>query len=246
MPEESSLTVVNTVSSEDKIRVVSSEGMSYSIEVSNLKNSLSVDDLSSKVLELETKADTNEVDHIDMLSKLDALESAVGEETVSGGVVTNSGLFERISAIRSDLAALDFEVTQLINNEDNVTSEDVISALGYAPLPTNGGVLEGYTKKLTTLTGTSTTVDLLLGNIFTQTLSGDTTYTITNAVNGQAHSFTLIITQTDIVRTITFPASVKWQGGEIPDMNTVNKTYILTFMTVDGGATWLGMFEGEF
>ena len=101
-------------------------------------------------------------------------------------------------------------------------------------MPISGGVLENYREKLVTLSGTSTAIDLSLGNVFTHTLTDNTTYSITNAVSGQAHSFTLIITQTETVRTITFPASVKWQGGEIPDMTTASKTYILTFMTVDG------------
>jgi hypothetical protein len=113
-------------------------------------------------------------------------------------------------------------------------------------MPISGGVLENYREKLVTLTGTTPTIDLSLGNVFTHNLTGNTTYTISNAVSGQAHSFTLIITQTSTVRTLTFPASVKWQGGEIPDMTTASKTYILTFMTVDGGANWLGMFGGEF
>ena len=113
-------------------------------------------------------------------------------------------------------------------------------------MPISGGVLENYREKLVTLSGTSTAINLSLRNVFTHTLTGNTTYSITNAVNSQAHSFTLIITQTSTVRTLTFPASVKWQGGEIPDLSTANKTYILTFMTIDGGTTWLGMFGGEF
>jgi len=112
-------------------------------------------------------------------------------------------------------------------------------------MPISGGVLENYREKLVTLSGTSTTINLNNGNVFTHTLSGDTAYSISNA-QSQAHSFTLIITQTETVRTITFPASVKWQGGEIPDLTTASKTYILTFMTVDGGTNWLGMFGGEF
>ena len=110
----------------------------------------------------------------------------------------------------------------------------------------SGRILESYSEKLVTLSGTATTINLSLGNVFTHTLSGNTTYSITNAVSGQAHSFTLIITQGSTVRTLTFPSSVKWQGGEIPDMTTASKTYVLTFMTVDGGTTWLGMFGGEF
>ena len=110
----------------------------------------------------------------------------------------------------------------------------------------SGGVLENYREKLVTLSGTSTTINLSLSNVFAHTLSGNTTYSISNAVNLQAHSFTLIITQTETVRTLTFPASVKWQDGEIPDMTTASKTYVLTFVTINGGTTWLGMFGGEF
>jgi hypothetical protein len=113
-------------------------------------------------------------------------------------------------------------------------------------MPISGGVLENYREKLVTLSGTSTTINLNNGNVFTHTLSGNTTCSITNAVNGQAHSFTLIITQTETVRTITFPASVKWQGGEIPDLSGASKTYVLTFLSIDGGTTWFGMFGGEF
>jgi hypothetical protein len=113
-------------------------------------------------------------------------------------------------------------------------------------MPISGGVLENYREKLVTLSGTSTTINLSLGNVFTHSLTGNTTYSISNAVSGQAHSFTLIINMGSTVRTLTFPASVKWQGGEIPDMTTASKTYVLTFMTVDGGTTWLGMFGGEF
>ena len=113
-------------------------------------------------------------------------------------------------------------------------------------MPKSGGVLENYREKLVALSGTSTSINLSLGNIFTHTLTGNTTYSITNVVSGQAHSFTLIITQTATARTITFPASVKWQGGEIPDLSTASKTYVLTFMTINGGTTWLGMFGGEF
>ena len=48
------------------------------------------------------------------------------------------------------------------------------------------------------------------------------------------------------VRTLTFPASVKWQDGEVPEMTEANKTYILTFMTINSGTTWFGMEGGSF
>jgi len=107
----------------------------------------------------------------------------------------------------------------------------------------SGGTLENYTEKIVATTGV---IDLSLGNVFTQTLSANTTYSITNAISGKAHSFTLIITQPSTAVTLTFPASIKWQDSTIPDLTTASKTYVLTFVTIDGGTTWLGMFGGEF
>jgi hypothetical protein len=125
----------------------------------------------------------------------------------------------------------------------NLTSEHVTTALGYNPMPISGGTLESYREKLVTLVEGS--IDLSLGNVFVHAPSASTTYSILNAVPGVAHSFTLIINM-NTVYTLTFPSSVKWQGGEIPDMSTANKTYVLTFVTINGGTTWLGMFGGEF
>ena len=140
---------------------------------------------------------------------------------------------------------------------DNLNASDITTALGHSlkdlsnvdnkkQMPISGGVLENYREKLTTVSASGGSINLSLGNVFQHSPSGNRTYSITNAVNGQAHSFTLIITQTATVRTLTFPASVKWQGEEIPDMSTANKTYVLTFVSVDGGSTWLGMSGGDF
>lgn len=104
-------------------------------------------------------------------------------------------------------------------------------------------VINKYREKLVTLN--NGTINLNEGNVFKHTLTGSATYSITN-VSDNAHSFTLIINMGSSVSTLTFPPSVKWQGGEIPDLTATNKTYILTFMTIDGGTNWLGMFGGEF
>lgn len=161
-------------------------------------------------------------------------------ETVINIPIGVSGLTATIDLVESHLAddANPHNTTKAhvgLSNVDN-----------HKQLPISGGVLENYREKLVTLSGTSTAINLSLGNLFTHSLTGNTTYSITNAVAGQAHSFTLIINMGSTVKTLTFPASVKWQGGEIPDMSTANKTYVLTFVTVDGGTNWLGMFGGEF
>lgn len=138
------------------------------------------------------------------------------------------------------------DITNVIGTNETPMVKSVMTGDNVEKMPISGGVLENYREKSTTVSASGGSIDLSLGNVFQHTPSADITYSITNAVNGQAHSFTLIINMLGTVRTLTFPASVKWQGGEIPDMSTANKTYVLTFMTVDGGTTWLGMFGGEF
>ena len=71
------------------------------------------------------------------------------------------------------------------------------------------------------------------------------TYSTTGLVAGQANSFTLVITQPATAVTLTFPATVKWAGGTIPDLTTGGKIYVLTFLCVDG-TNWLGMAGGAF
>lgn len=113
-------------------------------------------------------------------------------------------------------------------------------------MPVSGGMLENYGEKLITMAPDSGTVDLSLGNVFKHAPGEDLTYEFSNAVSGQAHSFTLIIEQGDPSYVLTFPEIVKWAGAEAPDINTAGKTYLLTFLSIDGGATWLGLFGGEF
>ena len=112
-------------------------------------------------------------------------------------------------------------------------------------MPKSNGVLENYREKLTTMTAGSGAINLSLGTVFIDTPSGNRTYSFGGGYAGYANSFTLIINMGSTVRTLTFPSSVKWQGGEIPDLTTANKTYVLTFMSTNG-TTWFGMFGGEF
>lgn len=115
---------------------------------------------------------------------------------------------------------------------NNATKADVLE-----------GTINNYVEKLTTTTGA---INLNSGNVFHINATANTTFSITNAKAG-AHSFTLIITMGGTERiTLTFPASVKWQDGEVPDMTETNKTYILTFMTINSGTTWFGMEGGSF
>ena len=124
MIEENSLSLKNSVADDDKIRVVTSGGLSQSIEVGNLKNSLSVADLPDRVETLETKANNNDSAHITMSDDIALLKSTVGEEEVEGQTVTSTGLFQKINEVRSDLATLHLgEINRLDGELDNIRSD---------------------------------------------------------------------------------------------------------------------------
>ena len=81
-----------------------------------------------------------------------------------------------------------------------------------------------------------TTIDLSAGSCFTKTISAATTFTISGVTSGKSTCFTLILTNGGS-KTVTFPTSVKWADGELPEL-TASGTDILTFITVNGGTTW--------
>lgn len=149
---------------------------------------------------------------------------------------TNYGLVQPSYDDKADIAVLNANAGII-----DAKMKEIADAGGGAGA--SGGILENYREKLVTLA--SGAINLNNGNVFSHAPSASTTYSITNAGAG-AHSFTLIITQPTTAVVLTFPASVKWQGGTIPDMTTGGKTYVLTFLSINSGTTWLGMFGGEF
>ena len=83
-----------------------------------------------------------------------------------------------------------------------------------------------------------TAIDVSTGNVFTKTISANTTFTITGVPNGKSTMFNLVLTDGGAY-TVTWPASVKWSEG-IPPALASSGIDVLTFLTVDGGTTWYG------
>lgn len=83
-------------------------------------------------------------------------------------------------------------------------------------------------------------VDPNLGNVFTKTITANTsfTFTKTNIPAGKTAAFTLILTNGGS-KTITWPSGTKWSAGVPPTLAT-SGTDVLTFLTPDGGTTWYG------
>lgn len=114
-----------------------------------------------------------------------------------------------------------------------------------AKLSLTGGTLTGALNiKTSTLArvdmGAGTAIDQAEGNYFTKTISGNTTFTITNVPSGTVASGFILELTNGGSATVTFPAAVKWAGGTAPTLTT-SGVDVLVFITDDNGTTWRGM-----
>lgn len=80
-------------------------------------------------------------------------------------------------------------------------------------------------------------VDCSLGNFFTKTIAGNSTFTFANAPASRSYGFSLKVVHTS--GTITWPAAVVWPSSSAPTLTT-GKTHLFMFHTDDGGTTWRG------
>lgn len=87
-------------------------------------------------------------------------------------------------------------------------------------------------------------IDLATGNFFSKTISGATTFTVSNVpATGTAATFILDLTNGGSA-AITWFAGVKWAGGTAPTL-TAAGCDVLGFFTHDGGTTWTGIVMGK-
>jgi hypothetical protein len=92
--------------------------------------------------------------------------------------------------------------------------------------------------------GTSTTINLQTANVFTATLTGNCTFTLSNPIATGSSSFTLILTNDG-----TAGRTVAWSGGSfvfpggasaLSRTTTANAVDVWVFFTPNGGTTWYG------
>jgi hypothetical protein len=87
-------------------------------------------------------------------------------------------------------------------------------------------------------------VDLSAGSMFSKTIAGATTLTVSGVqTSGRTSSFILDLTNGGSA-TITWWAGMKWAGGTAPTL-TASGRDVLGFFTHDGGATWTGLILGK-
>ena len=130
-----------------------------------------------------------------------------------------------------------------------ISSATLGATLSCADVTIERPEFKDYGETLTTAnTSTSYTIDLTNGNVFELTLTGNCTYTFSNPPgSGIGGSFTLIQKQDGSgSRTVAWPASVDWAGGEGPTISSgANDVDVFTFVTTDAGTTWYGFTAGQ-
>lgn len=107
-----------------------------------------------------------------------------------------------------------------------------------------GGALTGGLREAKVALSNSD-IDCTAGNFFTKTISGTTTFTVSNVPStGTVASFVLVLTNAGSA-TVNWWSGVKWAGGTAPTGLTSSGVDALGFFTFDGGTTWTGLVLGK-
>lgn len=151
------------------------------------------------------------------------------------GSGTVAGALANLGADAKYLPKAGGNVTGEVNMQDNVLKRPELTDYS-------------ETKTAPTISGGVLTLDLETGNTFDVALNSNiTTLTISNPpASGKVGSFTLVFTADGTLRTVAWPASVKWSGGTAPTLTSTNgKKDIFTFFTMDAGTSYFGFVAGQ-
>ncbi len=174
------------------------------------------------------------------------INGTVGATTPSTGVFTTIGLSTDGSASAPAIfrstdtnTGIFFPATDEIGFSVNGVEELRITSAGFTrPV--------AYADTVVALGNTSTaiTIDLRNGNVFTATLTGNCTFTLSNPIATGSSSFTLILTNDG-----TSGRTVAWSGGSflfpggastLSRTTTAGAVDVWVFFTPNGGTTWYG------
>ena len=112
-------------------------------------------------------------------------------------------------------------------------------------------LVDSYHENYSAVTSTSnaTTVDCESANVFSHTLTENTTFTFSNPPSsGTAYSMSIKIIQDGSASgyTVTWPTSVDWPSATAPTLtSTASAVDQFVFYTHDGGTTWYGFTAGQ-
>jgi len=203
--------------------------------------------------------------HNHTVANVDGLQTNLTSlQTQIDGKLDDSGLTaERVlvSSVSGTVATANITTTEL-NYLDGVTSNiqtQLDGKLTDFSLESYTGdvdidgelVVTSYNETFASVTSSSnaTTIDCEAGNVFSHTLSENTTFTFSNPPSsGTAYGFSLKIVQDASASgyTVTWPSAVDWNNGTSPSLtNVASAVDQFVFYTHDGGTTWYGFLAGR-
>jgi hypothetical protein len=157
-----------------------------------------------------------------------------------------AGATAAVSEIADDLSILDVATLGTSEAGKVLTADangDVIASEEFKA--------KSYNDTYAALTSSSnaTALNCEVGNVFSSTLSENTTFTFSNPpATGTAYGFTLKIIQDASASgfTVTWPAAVDWPSATAPTLTaTADGVDQFSFYTHDGGSTWYGFVLGQ-
>lgn len=152
---------------------------------------------------------------------------------------------EKLLALEANAQTINDVVNGDISTTVTTESGQVIKSLAKFFLD-----LENTNKKSIGILGNiSGTVDLDVSEFYYYygTLSGSTTFTFSGLpLTDLFLSLDIYLKQDNVgQRTFSFPNSVKWDGGIVPNPPlSIGSNYLYNFVSYDRGVTWLGCLMG--
>lgn len=168
--------------------------------------------------------------------------------TIAGGapLATGSGA-DSNSLVRFGLSSVVYDFGAYANGDGWIQMRSASSYAvnyGIGINPNGGRVFFGGSVQEAKVALSGTAIDLVAGNYFSKTISGATSFTVSNVpAAGTAVCFVLDLTNAGS-GAITWWTGVKWAGGTAPTLTAAGRD-TLGFFTYDGGTTWTGLVLGK-
>lgn len=169
-----------------------------------------------------------------------------GNTITLGGSLTTSGAFSTTFTVTGN-TNVTLPTTGTLITSSALTNYALLNATNsFAFNEQYQMKLKDYSESVSALgsvTG-ATAMDLEDGNVFSATVTGATTFSVTNVpVTGTCASLSLILINGGSA-AVTWMTGTVWPAGVAPTL-TAAGTDILVFFTVNGGTTWYGNVAGQ-
>jgi hypothetical protein len=186
------------------------------------------------------------------LNILDGVTATNAELNILDGVTATTAELNLLDGVTASTAEINFidGVTSNIQTQLNTKLDSLSTYTGDIDI-SGELVVTSYNETFATITSSSNaaTINCEAGNVFSHTLTENTTYTFSNPPSsGTAYGFTLKIIQDSSASgyTITWPNAVDWTFGYAPNLSSgASEVDQFVFYTHDGGTTWYGFLAGR-